>query len=159
MSLLLCIGRLVSKTARPVFEDYDRNHHLRCQALLVLVYQFSLNLFIYMYLSFLYIFGLAYVMYLSNLSSQGQWRIQEGTRAPPSNFFHFHVVFSKRFTEQECIPVGCVPSATVAVCSRGWVSARGCLPVGDVCQTTPPPVNRMTDVCENITLPQLRCGR
>ena len=24
---------------------------------------------------------------------------------------------------------------------------------------TPPPVNRMTDACENITLPQLRCGR
>ena len=22
-----------------------------------------------------------------------------------------------------------------------------------------PPVNRMTDACENITLPQLRCGR
>ena len=25
--------------------------------------------------------------------------------------------------------------------------------------STPPPVNRITDACENITLPQLRCGR
>ena len=25
-------------------------------------------------------------------------------------------------------------------------------------QTTPPPVNRIIDACENITLPQLRCG-
>ena len=24
---------------------------------------------------------------------------------------------------------------------------------------TPPPVDRITDACENITLPQLRCGR
>ena len=46
--------------------------------------------------------------------------------------------------EQECIPVGCVPSAAVAV--GGGVS-------------TSPPVNRITDACKNITLPQLRCGR
>ena len=26
-------------------------------------------------------------------------------------------------------------------------------------QTPPPPVNRITDACENMTLPQLRCGR
>ena len=53
---------------------------------------------------------------------------------------------------QECIPVGCVPSAAVAVCPGGglpWgegglcpeVSARGeegCLPRGDVWQTSPP---------------------
>ena len=49
--------------------------------------------------------------------------------------------------KQECIPVGCVPSAAVAVCRRclrGEVSAggvcpegvsaqRGCLPRGGVC--------------------------
>ena len=35
-----------------------------------------------------------------------------------------------------------------------------CLPGGDVCRVCVyPPVNRMTDACENITLPQLRCGR
>ena len=48
---------------------------------------------------------------------------------------------------QECIPVGCVPSAAVAVslgrggvCLGGWVSAwgGGCLP-GGVCQMCPPP--------------------
>ena len=45
-------------------------------------------------------------------------------------------------------------------CSRG-VSPQGgggsawwgCLPHHH------PPVNRMTDICENITFPQLRCGR
>ena len=36
----------------------------------------------------------------------------------------------------------------------GGVSAQG------VSSTHPlPPVDRMTDACENITLPQLRCGR
>ena len=50
---------------------------------------------------------------------------------------------------QECIPAGCVPSAAVAAGSArdGEVSA------------THTPVDRMTDACENITLPQLRCGR
>ena len=66
------------------------------------------------------------------------------------------------------------------VCSRGvsalGVSAPGgCLLPGGVCcrgvsalgggvsqhgqRQTPPPVNRITHACENITLPQLRCGR
>ena len=58
-------------------------------------------------------------------------------------------------------PVGCVPSAVVAI--RG-VSAQGvstilhagiCLPRGYLSQCmlgyTPSPVNRMTDACENIT--------
>ena len=96
--------------------------------------------------------------------------------------------------EQECIPVGCVPSAAVVVCPRVGVSTQrrewvggclpgvcpagvcpgGCLPGGQcllggavstqgwgvwpggVCQT--PPVNRMTDACKNITLPQLSYG-
>ena len=40
------------------------------------------------------------------------------------------------------------------VCLRG-VSAWGCLPKGSVCQWvyTFPPVDRMTDTCENITFP------
>ena len=41
--------------------------------------------------------------------------------------------------------------------SAQGVSAQGCLPKGGIWQT--PPVNRMTDACENITLPHLRCGR
>ena len=39
------------------------------------------------------------------------------------------------------------------VCSWGmWVSQ-------DALRQTPPPVNRITDACKNITLAQLRCGR
>ena len=42
---------------------------------------------------------------------------------------------------------------------EGCLSARrGVCLLGGVCQTHPP-VNRMTDRCKNITLPQLRCGR
>ena len=51
----------------------------------------------------------------------------------------------------------------------GGVCPGGCLPRGvsthgdGICQVgvcqTPPPLNRITDRCENITLPQLRCGR
>ena len=75
--------------------------------------------------------------------------------------------------KQECIPVGCVPSAAVAI--SGGVSAWGCLPRGvsarwGVCLgglsaqrgvsqhelgQTPLPMNRITDACENITFPQL----
>ena len=80
------------------------------------------------------------------------------------------------YTNKECIPTGCVPSAAVAVlggrgvCPMGWgylshgghglcpmrvgVSAPwgGGLP--RFCQT-PTSVNRMADACENITFPQL----
>ena len=31
--------------------------------------------------------------------------------------------------------------------------------LGGVCPGADPPVDRMTDRCKNITLPQLRCGR
>ena len=64
--------------------------------------------------------------------------------------------------KQECIPVGCVPSAAVAV--SGVCVPRGCLPVGgglpggvsDIGGGVHlPPVDRMTDTCENITFPQL----
>ena len=54
------------------------------------------------------------------------WRFEEGDegRTPPSqsNFIHFHAVFGKYYTKKECIPVGCVPSAAVAVC---WGKGRG----------------------------------
>ena len=45
----------------------------------------------------------------------------------------------KETKKQECIPLGCVPSAAVAVPGRG------------VC--LPPPLDRITDTCKNITLP------
>ena len=35
----------------------------------------------------------------------------------------------------------------------GWVVSQHAL------RQTPPPVDRITDACKNITLPQLHCGR
>ena len=79
----------------------------------------------------------------------------------------------KRLCVQECIPVGCVPSAAVAVSFGrgggglpGWsaqggvclgVSAQGGLPGGRGCLPEPPlPVDGMTDACEDITfLPKM----
>ena len=114
---------------------------------------------------------------------------------------NYHLGY-QHISKQECIPVGCVPSAAVAVgggwgclegvcpggvcpggCLPGGVSAqgwgvsawglcvsqhalgRGCLPRGCVC--IPAPVHAgiphwtefLTHACENITFPQLRCGR
>ena len=63
-------------------------------------------------------------------------------------------------------PGGCLLLG--GVCSWGWgVSAPGgasALEGGRVVsqhalRQTPTPVNRITHACENITLPQLRCGR
>ena len=85
--------------------------------------------------------------------------------------------YLKTTTKQKYIPVGCVPSGGVsapggclpakAVSARGGVSAQVgmCLRRGvsvcagglSACQI--PPMNRMTDMCKNITLPQLHCGR
>ena len=76
------------------------------------------------------------------------------------------------YFKQECIPVGCVPSAAVAMsipaCTGHCVSqhavGRGCLP-GGVClgvsalRQTPPFVDRMTDRCKNITFANYVCGR
>ena len=82
-----------------------------------------------------------------------------------------------------CLPGACLPggvcqgvsakgmSAQVGVCPGGLpkgvstrgdvcpggVCSRGCLPGGCLPDTSP--VDRMTDMCKNITLPQLRCGR
>ena len=54
--------------------------------------------------------------------------------------------------QQECIPVGCVPPAALAiwgVSTRHPPRTRLPLP-----RSRHPPVNRMTDRCKNITLPQ-----
>ena len=53
--------------------------------------------------------------------------------APPwgSKFFHFQAVFGKKIVKQECIPVGCVPSAAVAVCWGVSVWGKG-MPWGEV---------------------------
>ena len=92
------------------------------------------------------------------------------------NFFHFHAVFGKNLAKQECIPVGCVPAthwpyARVCfqggVCSWGGVFPRGVSALGGVFflgggwypsmhwGRYPPPVNRITHTCKNITLAQL----
>ena len=80
----------------------------------------------------------------------------------------FDIYLSAIF-KQECIPVGCVPLQWTlggdvcprgvcwgGVCWRGGCLLRSVCP-GGVCQTPPPPVDRMTDRCKNITLLQLRC--
>ena len=48
--------------------------------------------------------------------------------------------------EQALLSETCCKACWDTTCNACW-------------NTTPPPVNRMTDACENITLPQLRCGR
>ena len=88
--------------------------------------------------------------------------------------------------KKECIPVGCVPPAAVAICFCGeggvclsacWDTppgvglespTPGCGP-GDPLSETPqpppqvwawrPPVDRMTDTCKNITFANFVCGR
>ena len=88
------------------------------------------------------------------------------------------VKYYKIRRKQECIPVGCVLSAAVAIsgrgcfpmgeCLSGVVSARGVSAQGGVCPEgvfpggeclprgeADPPVERILDICcENITLPQ-----
>ena len=49
-----------------------------------------------------------------------------------------------------CLPEGCLPGG---VSARGVSAMEGCLP--SACWDTPTPMNRMTDGCENITLPEL----
>ena len=60
---------------------------------------------------------------------------------------------------QVCIPVGCVPSAAVAIWGGRRVGVGVCPVCVCVCAMgqTParPPVDRMTDACENVTFPQL----
>ena len=59
----------------------------------------------------------------------------------------------KNIFKQECIPVGCVPSAAVAVSEGGEeVSAHcpGAVHPSDP-EADPLPVNRIADRCKNIT--------
>ena len=59
-----------------------------------------------------------------------------------------------------CLPKGvCLPRGVCqgGVCRGEGMCAQGGVYPG-VCGRHPP-VNRITDMCKNITLPQLRCGR
>ena len=57
---------------------------------------------------------------------------------------------------------GCVPGPGSA-CSWGGACSGGKGEGGGgsipACTEADPPVNRVTDACENITLPELHCGR
>ena len=58
---------------------------------------------------------------------------------------------------QECIPVGCLPSAAVAVlcvCGGGLPRGGGVF-LGGRLPRHLPPVNRITDRCKNITFSQI----
>ena len=86
-----------------------------------------------------------------------------------ARFFTRNVIYNTKIWNKtrECIPVGCVPSATVAVCFQGgspytpleqappWEQAPPPeqTPCCNACwdSTPPPPVNRITDTCKNIT--------
>ena len=77
------------------------------------------------------------------------------------------------YHKQECIPVGCVPSTAVAVSPAMHTPSHAptlphmppppathatpCPHHAHPCHAhpPPPPVERMTDACENITFPQL----
>ena len=85
----------------------------------------------------------------------------------------------RAWSQEGCLPVwggawservgwGCLPGPGGCLPGPGGYlpGPGGCLsgPRGDglVSQHAPrqtPPVNRITDACENITLPQLRCGQ
>ena len=56
-----------------------------------------------------------------------------------------------------CLLGGCLPGEV----SPGGVCLGGLLPGGypSMQWGRPPPLNRITDACKNITLAQLRCGR
>ena len=52
----------------------------------------------------------------------------------------------------------CVSQHALGVCLGGVCRGR-MFAQGSVCHTTPTPLRTESDACENITLPQLRCGR
>ena len=79
-------------------------------------------------------------------------------------YFHENYLKETNYFRQECIPIGCLPSAAVAFSGRGCLPLGGCLPrvvcLGEVYTPGPRgrhphPVDRMTDTCESITFPQL----
>ena len=55
--------------------------------------------------------------------------------------------------KQECIPMGCVPTAPVAIWGEGSARGGGCLPSGGIFPgecTPPPPPRGQTDTCKNL---------
>ena len=70
------------------------------------------------------------------------------------------LVSAQGVSAQGCQPRGCLPRGCLSGgCLPGGVCPGGCLPRGVSAQTPIPLADRMTDACENITLPELRSGR
>ena len=59
--------------------------------------------------------------------------------------------FWKEYAKQQCIPVGCVPSAALAVSGSGWGVCLG--------MCVHPPVNRITDGVKTLPFHNFVCGR
>ena len=73
-------------------------------------------------------------------------------------FLYFHHpgnVKAEKRKNQECIPVGCVPSAAVAICWGDVCPGGVCL----VCPDIPMWTEFLTHASENITLPQTSFAR
>ena len=61
---------------------------------------------------------------------------------------------------QHALHGGCLPGGRVSAQGGCLSEGRGSAQSGvSARRVADPPVNRMTDRCKNITLPQLRCGR
>ena len=84
-------------------------------------------------------------------ASDGTFSFVSMTQVKKSNSANDQIplTISKGRYQQECIPVGCVPSAAVAASAGG----------GGVCQIWSPSSREQNDRCKNIILPQLSCGR
>ena len=85
--------------------------------------------------------------------SIGEWG--GGSRDPRVNFFHFQVVFGKKWPKQDCIPVRCVPPASVAVSGEGGLPREKSTLGGEGLPNTHTPVDRQTLV-KILPCPKLR---
>ena len=84
---------------------------------------------------------------------------------------NMHLAGAGMCVSQHALGRGGVCPGGGGVCPGGWCLPRGVVSArggGRICSGVyssmhwgkhPPPVNRMTDRCKNITLPQLRCVR
>ena len=103
------------------------------------------------------------------ISYSGRSRISQ-TRLQPTVlailFRKLHEIYpanalswTKNMCKQECIPVGCVQPAAVAVSPATHAPLPRTAPTTHMPLRHARPPNRITDTCENITFPQLRWGR
>ena len=92
-----------------------------------------------------------FVMTSNPPSYQGVLNVIVNTVLFTTNILIFNMSRIKQRFKQESIPVGCVPSAAVAVGGAG-VSARGCVCQGVYVQRRrqTAPLDRMTDRCKTL---------